>query len=965
MEEKVFQGYTYRRSAPGEAWQRVGPAGGTSAPSSGMPSFVPGVKTVDPVEAERDRIGLERDKVALNTAQVGLAAKQKEALTAEEIKTRESQDKASAFLTRAFGANNTYERQGVGPRGTVGQFVRDTFPNAQNEYLPEILGGNSPERQVADSSQDEFIAASLRQDSGAAIPPEEMQRQRQIYFPMPGDGPEAIAQKKAARLRAISGLIESAGPAIGAEQRKMLDGIAPQLTEAQKGNYLAFLDEDKPATGYRLTPEQNAQIEQAIKSGDEGLALSLEKQFTGYDPSPETIEAIRTNIRDAKNNPNYRFVPNYGDVDAAAQTVSDRERFGDYLDPALKARSDGSLGTSVDAAVRGAADVIPFSDEIAAAGNTLLSGGTYADNVRKERAIDEADSRVNFGARLTGQIGGAALPVGRFAGFGRVPGAARSALSYGAEGGVLGGLYAAGKADPNPDASLGDSLALRASAAPTGVALGAGLGYSLGALGNRFRNSNGPNGGGPGAQRAAEVARAGRDENVVLSRPVVDENSRNAMSYLESSIGGSGVVRRSLDETARGIETRAGELGAGGTVLDETAAGSVVQEAGRRYINRSRGIASRLYDRAAQMAGGATVRPQEAVRVLDEQIADLGRNANQNAPLINYLQEVRGDLADDTGALRDKLVGDIRDIRTQLRGNISNRGLTATDAERRVGLVLDAARNDIQRDLNSVAPAAVRQYDRADRFYREKQAEIKNVVQKVLGNSRNPADQISPEKAWQSIKTMAGPRGDSRGLSRMWQKLEPNEQADAAASIAATFGRRSADEEFSPARFINSVRGLSNDARQTVFGPEGARSLRNLRTLSEAYRDTAARLNNSRSGQVVQWGNFLKSFVPFAGGGALVGGVPGAIAGGAVATSGALARNLSARALMSPNMTRWLAGAPRQTTPQAIRRYITDGLSTVARRDPAIAQDALGLQRQLLQAFDATPSRAAAEDEKQ
>lgn len=121
----------------------------------------------------------------------------------------EGERKAGAFLIRALGANDSYEATGIGPRSYVGQAMQDVAPGLLNQ-LPAGVG-NSPERQTADSAQNEFIAASLRQDSGAAIPPEELERQRQIYFPMPGDSPEAIEQKRQARLRAIEGLRQSSG----------------------------------------------------------------------------------------------------------------------------------------------------------------------------------------------------------------------------------------------------------------------------------------------------------------------------------------------------------------------------------------------------------------------------------------------------------------------------------------------------------------------------------------------------------------------------------------------------------------------------------------------------------------------------------------------------------------------------------------------------------------------------------
>lgn len=149
----------------------------------------------------------------------------------------EGERKASAFLTRALGSNRSYEETGVGPRSLVGQVVADTAPNILNT-LPSWIG-NSPKRQVADSAQDEFIAASLRQDSGAAIPEEEMARQRRIYFPMPGDGPAVLRQKRDARLRAIEGLSQSAGVSITPAQKAELTKLKPVMERAISGRKAA------------------------------------------------------------------------------------------------------------------------------------------------------------------------------------------------------------------------------------------------------------------------------------------------------------------------------------------------------------------------------------------------------------------------------------------------------------------------------------------------------------------------------------------------------------------------------------------------------------------------------------------------------------------------------------------------------------------------------------------------------
>jgi len=157
---------------------------------------------------------LQREAAARSQAQLQLSQESAERSAAKEQRetqlkekgfdATEGERKAAAFLIRALGSNTSYENSGVGPRSLIGQAARDTFPDATNYFT-------DADRQVAESAQDEFIAASLRQDSGAAIPPEEMERQRRIYFPMPGDGPEVLEQKRQARVRAIEGLKQSSG----------------------------------------------------------------------------------------------------------------------------------------------------------------------------------------------------------------------------------------------------------------------------------------------------------------------------------------------------------------------------------------------------------------------------------------------------------------------------------------------------------------------------------------------------------------------------------------------------------------------------------------------------------------------------------------------------------------------------------------------------------------------------------
>lgn len=75
--------------------------------------------------------------------------------------------------------------------------------------LPNLLRGEAGQRYR--QSQDEFINASLRRESGAAIQPSEYDRFAKIYFVQPGDTAATIAQKQAARERVVRGFKTATG----------------------------------------------------------------------------------------------------------------------------------------------------------------------------------------------------------------------------------------------------------------------------------------------------------------------------------------------------------------------------------------------------------------------------------------------------------------------------------------------------------------------------------------------------------------------------------------------------------------------------------------------------------------------------------------------------------------------------------------------------------------------------------
>lgn len=79
------------------------------------------------------------------------------------------------------------------------------------QYAPNWL--QSDEQQQYRQAQRTFTEARLRKESGAAIPLSEYQNDARTYFRQPGDSPDVIQQKQAARTTVLKGLGYSAGKA--------------------------------------------------------------------------------------------------------------------------------------------------------------------------------------------------------------------------------------------------------------------------------------------------------------------------------------------------------------------------------------------------------------------------------------------------------------------------------------------------------------------------------------------------------------------------------------------------------------------------------------------------------------------------------------------------------------------------------------------------------------------------------
>lgn len=688
------------------------------------------------------------------------------------------------------------------------------------------------------------------------------------------------------------------GPSDGGDGGPTPPGVAP-LSDPQKQAYSAFLAANPKPSGDQVATFLTKLTGQTVTNGDD-----IAKAIASGQGASTTVE-------------------NKTEQQKVAAELAAEKQTGMQDSPVTTLAKQGAM--------------LNLSDEAAGVGNAAANLITHplsfnpvesyqvGRDAERQRIIDArnalgyAATPIEFAGALA-----SASPTNALASFSELPALVKQGAQAGAVGGGISGF------------GEGQGAQQSIAGGVVGTAGGAALGAISPYVADRITNRNAL---AAFAPDTPDVVNAAQAEGVDLLKPMVDPTAKGKFGALESAPGSQNVIREGVNRVKGQIEGRVGDLGQGGTALEPGAAGEKLQLSGNKYIERSRGIKNRLYSAAENAAGDTRIVPQNALDTLEAQVAELRKNPSTNAAEINFLEGLHSDLATPGG----KTVAEIRNIRTGIRGAIGNSNLTMSGAEARANNVLSAAGQDI----SQAVPEAGRLYNRADAFYRERQTVVDDIKRSILGQKNNPLD---PQTAFQNIKTLSSPGGNLRRLSAVTRYLEPDERADVAATVASTLGRKAQDAPFSSDIFLSQTDKMSPGALRTIFGPDGAQSISNLRLLSQKLKQGVGDVNQSKTANSM-WRQMATRFVAgLTGMGGAAGLVEGGLHGGATgmatgavvggAVQGAnMARNmLSARAMVSPKLTQWLSQAADVSTPSQAKQAVK-GLSLVISREPALAQE--------------------------
>lgn len=653
-------------------------------------------------------------------------------------------------------------------------------------------------------------------------------------------------------------------------------------------------------------------------------------------------------------------------------------RWGDELDRAEAARAQGArvqLEPPVTGykgpSVVGSLAATPVGSFFGSAANALTAGtldelgGAMGGDAQQIQTAKEVMREANPISSFLGETTGAALGM---LGVNRLPGMAAKAGLVGDV--AYGAAYGAGESNDN-----------RLGGAMVGGTAGAAGNYFGGKLINKLQ------------QRAsktyapASAARLERARGYGIDLPMGAAGGRGS-SLIEKGLDilpGSASVMEAGRETLRG---QVGEAVEGvavnyGTANNYAAAGEALQRGARQWIDRFKGVASKAYDAIPinPKVGASLTNTRSALEGLNNQftsnpkLAAAFKNTRLNTYLDSLAEKIDVEptgLVDASGKPMTREVRtsgdlsweDLKSFRSRIGEEIGDARFSDGTLTSELRSLYGALSEDMRASAATQGPKALRAFDRANTLYRQGQERIDGALTAILGDD----GKMAPENAAAVIERIAKSNkgsSDLRKLAEIRSSIASDEWGEVSGTLIRLAGqpRNSAGREFNPGTFVQTFQDMSPPAKNLLFGGANKELRQNLDEFTAVVGDMAA--NNSLRN--------TSGTAGVANAGAAIALLPSILFSPAIAAglAGQAAGSYGiARLWTSPRFVKWATGfakmergAQRAGGQPNYERQI-DLLGKVARAEPVIAAEALGLQQQLAAAFgSAGPARLAAEEQ--
>lgn len=439
--------------------------------------------------------------------------------------------------------------------------------------------------------------------------------------------------------------------------------------------------------------------------------------------------------------------------------------------------------------------------------------------------------------------------------------------------------------------------------------------------------------------------------------PVAQAAQRQGIDLLPAQTGGTGTriataggrqgfiseipIAKAVDRQQGQLEnvrTRASE--AAGVAMDKEDAGELVRKAANIYSKKTGETGAALYTRARQRAAGVTASLDNAIAVIDEELAGIAQApGGKDTALYKELEGLKKNMAGGKFS-----IDGIRNMRSTLREEADFKGIRGSNTNRIYNRVVNAASDDMITALRAAGKDdAAAAFKTADDFWKKRVETIDEVLEPLLGKNT----QRSGEQILSTLERLGNAEtGNAANLRRLMNALPENEARNIRATVIDRLGKptpgQQTDNTFSLDKFLTDYNKLSGKAKSILFTGESRRALDDLAKIAAADKKAGRFLNTSNTARAV--------------------GVQAAVTGGAGLLLNPIVAGLMAggqfafgKLLASPKFATWLAKVP--ANPQAQAAHIKR-LDSIAAAEPIIANDIASIKQFLANA--PTSARAAA-----
>ncbi|WDA37868.1 hypothetical protein [Sphingobium sp. YC-XJ3] len=675
-----------------------------------------------------------------------------------------------------------------------------------------------------------------------------------------------------------------------------------------------------------------------------------------------------------------KLVDTPGTTRADFDALSDRygyPRYGEDLDSALAARDSAGtpfrvsvpLGgrrdpipvlsdianSSPGAAIGAAADVgsLGLSDEIAG----LAGGDSFSQIVngtgeaqRRAQLLKDAAAEAYPLETAGGSLAGGMTSM---AGIGKIAGPGRAlATDIG-----FGAAYGAGSENEN-----------RLGGAALGGAASAAGSYFGGKLLDKIANRA------PSA--AAKAVETAQNYGIDLPLEAMGRGKAIVGNTLSNMPGSAQVMQGSRDVLSDQVGNAVEDVAAGfGPATSFAGMGEALQSGAKKWIDKFERTAGKVYDaipikpEASSSLGNTIAKLTD----LNTQFASNQKLAAlmKNTRLSGYLDALAGKIKNvDTGLLdangnaitRQVKEGgqlswtDLKDLRSRIGEEIGDQRFSDGTLKSELRGLYGALSEDMKATAAAQSPAALRAFERANNLYKQGQDRIDGALAKILGDDGKKSAESAAAKV-QAIAKEGRSSSDLNLLAEIRKSLPAEEWGQVQNALVRLAGQpmNKSGRDFDAGVFTRTFKDMDPAAKNLLFGKgELRQNLDEFTGVMESLGKVNALRNTSNTaGQLLTGLGFYS-----------LGNVPAL--GAQMAATYSLAKLWT-----NPRFVKWASGYARMakaTAAQGGQPNVgkqLELLKKVAVAEPAIAQDALGLQRYLTQQFSSSPGRLAAEDQSQ